>query len=96
MACDLAVDRYFKSWFHCFDAAVILASFLIDVSLKGLEEQAGSIVVVLRLWRALKIIEELSAEASDQLAELKEQLADLNTKYREVYQEREALRERLL
>ena len=43
--------RFFKSWFHCFDASVILAGFIIDVCLKNILEEAGSIVIVLRLWR---------------------------------------------
>lgn len=43
--------RFFKSWFHCFDATVILAGFVIDVCLKNVLEEAGSIVIVLRLWR---------------------------------------------
>lgn len=43
--------RFFRSWFHCFDAAVILAGFVIDVCLKNVLEEAGSIVIVLRLWR---------------------------------------------
>ena len=90
------VDRFFKSWFHCFDATVILASFLVDVCLKGPLEQAGSIVVVLRLWRVFKIIEELGAQASDQLDELKEQVTNLQTENRELYREKEALRQRFI
>ena len=45
------IERYFQSWFHCFDATIILAGFIIDVCLKGVLEEAGSIVVILRLWR---------------------------------------------
>ena len=45
------ICRFFKSWFHCFDATVILAGFIIDVCLKNVLEEAGSIVIVLRLWR---------------------------------------------
>lgn len=49
------VDRYFKSKFHCFDAIVIVAGFIVDVCLKGILEEVGSIVVVLRLWRVFKV-----------------------------------------
>ena len=73
-----------------------MASFLVDVCLKGPVEQAGSIVVVLRLWRVFKIIEELGAQASDQLDELKEQVTRLQTENRELYREKEALRQRLI
>lgn len=48
-------DRYFKSKFHCFDAIVIVAGFIVDVCLKGTLEEIGSIVVVLRLWRVFKV-----------------------------------------
>lgn len=74
--------RYFKSKFHCFDAAIILAGFIIDVCLKGVLEEAGSIVVILRLWRVFKIVEEFSAGASDQmdiLTELNETLEKENS-----------------
>ena len=71
------MDRYFKSWFHCFDATVIIAGFVIDVCLKGVLEEAGSIIVVLRLWRVFKIIEEFSAGAEDQISELTERIEQL-------------------
>ncbi len=73
--------RYFKSKFHCFDATIILVGFIIDVCLKGVLEEAGSIVVILRLWRVFKIVEEFSAGASDQmdvLTEKMERLAEEN------------------
>ncbi|MCJ1470118.1 hypothetical protein MMC07_008763 [Pseudocyphellaria aurata] len=63
---------YFKSKFHCFDAAVILAGFVIDVCLKGVLEEAGSIVVALRLWRVFKIIEEFSSGAEEEMNALSE------------------------
>ena len=46
---------YFYSWFHCLDATVITAAFVIDVLLKGVLEEVGSLVVVLRLWRVFKV-----------------------------------------
>ena len=69
--------RYFHSWFHWLDAAVILVGFVIDVLLKGLLEEIGSIVVVLRLWRVFKIIEELSAGAEEEWEPLQERVEDL-------------------
>ncbi|KAL9126946.1 MAG: hypothetical protein Q9217_004086 [Psora testacea] len=93
----LAIDRqseYFKSWFHCFDAIVIIAGFIIDVCLKGIVEEAGSIVVVLRLWRVFKIVEELSAEASEQMATLVEQLNRLEKENSDLSTEIKALKAR--
>jgi hypothetical protein len=46
---------YFHSWFHWLDATVITAAFVIDVLLKGVLEEVGSLVVVLRLWRVFKV-----------------------------------------
>lgn len=59
-----------------------MAGFIIDVCLKGVLEEAGSIVVILRLWRVFKIVEEFSAGASEQmdaLMELNEKLEKENS-----------------
>lgn len=50
---------------------------MFDVVLKGVLEEVGSLVVVLRLWRVFKIIEELSAGAEEQMEPLQERLEDL-------------------
>lgn len=68
---------YFTSKFHCFDAAVILAGFIVDVCLKGVLEEAGSIVIILRLWRVFKIIEEFSAGAEEQMGALSKRIERL-------------------
>lgn len=69
--------RYFRSWFRCFDATVIIASFVIDVCLKGILEEAGSVVVILRLFRVIKIVDEFKVEAEEQLDDLKETIERL-------------------
>jgi hypothetical protein len=66
--------RYFRSTFHCFDAAVIVASFVIDALLRGILEEIASLVIILRLWRVIKIIEELSVGAQEQSEALHERL----------------------
>jgi len=78
---------YFKSKFHCFDAFVIIAGFVVDVCLKGFLEEIGSIVVVLRLWRVFKIIEEFSAGAADQMDILAEQVEHLDLENKELRKE---------
>lgn len=70
-------ESYFKSKFHCFDATVIVAGFIVDVCLRGVVEEVGSLVVIGRLWRIFKIIEEFSGAAEDQLAALEEQIEGL-------------------
>ena len=84
----ILINRYFQSRFHCLDATVIVAGFVLDVLLKGVLEEIGSLVVVLRLWRVFKIIEELSAGAEEQMEPLRERLT-------EVEKENEQLRRRL-
>ena len=83
---------YFNSKFHAFDATVIVAAFIVDVLLRGPLEEAGSLVVVLRLWRVFKIIEEFSSGAEDELAELQERITELEHEKAEVDKENQALR----
>ncbi|KAK8098401.1 uncharacterized protein PG998_013887, partial [Apiospora kogelbergensis] len=59
--------RYLSSWFHCFDAFVIVGSFVIDLLEHGIAEEIASLIVILRLWRFVKIANELSVEASEQI-----------------------------
>lgn len=40
-----------------------MASFVIDVLTHGIVEEIASLVIILRLWRLVKIIEELSVGA---------------------------------
>ncbi|MCJ1293935.1 hypothetical protein MMC34_005492 [Xylographa carneopallida] len=83
---------YFKSKFHCFDAIVIVAGFIVDVCLKGVLEEIGSIVVVLRLWRVFKIIEEFSAGAEEQMDDLTERIEKLEMENKELKKELYSLR----
>jgi hypothetical protein len=64
------MPRYFNSWFHCFDAFIVIAGFITDVALRGIIEEVASLIVVMRLWRVVKIIEELGVGAQEQTEEL--------------------------
>ena len=86
------VCSYFNSRFHCFDAAVIIAAFIIDVLLKGPLEEAGTLVVVLRLWRVLKIIEEFSTGANDEMEGLYEHIDKLKEENDNIRNESESIR----
>ncbi|KAH0333067.1 hypothetical protein KCU84_g10424, partial [Aureobasidium melanogenum] len=66
--------HFFRSKFHCFDATVIVASFIVDVLLRGILEEVASLVIILRLWRVFKIIEELSVGAQEQTEALRERI----------------------
>lgn len=73
----LNLIRYFHSKFHCFDAFVIVAGFISDIALRGVDEEAASLIVILRLWRVFKIIEELSVGAQEQLDDMEYKMKDL-------------------
>lgn len=79
--------RYFNSWFHCFDAAVIVAGFVTDVLLHGILEEVASLVVILRLWRFFKIIEEFSVGAEEQMAGLEFRIEQLESENTDLKQE---------
>jgi len=68
---------YFRSKFHVVDSLVVVGGFILDISLHGAIEEAASLIVVLRLWRVFKIIEELSVGAQEQVDHLGEQIENL-------------------
>ncbi|TKA48417.1 hypothetical protein B0A54_00552 [Friedmanniomyces endolithicus] len=84
--------RYFHTPFHCLDATVILAGFVLDVLLKGIVEEVSSLVVVLRLWRVFKIIEELSAGAEERMEPMQERTEELEKENVRLKGELEGLR----
>ena len=77
-------QRYFTSKFHCFDALVIVTGFVTDVVLHGVLEEIASLVVILRLWRFFKIIEEFSVGAEEQMDVLRERIGRLEDENREL------------
>ncbi|KAI1465952.1 uncharacterized protein F4812DRAFT_435227 [Daldinia caldariorum] len=76
--------RYFSSKLHCFDAFVIVVGFAIDLLEHNTAEEIASLIVVLRLWRFVKIVDEFSVEAEEeaeeQSEELRERIADLEAR----------------
>lgn len=70
-------SRFLTSWFHIFDSAVIVVSFVIDIASQGLAESIGSLVVVLRLWRLAKISEEVVMGATERMEMLEQQMEEL-------------------
>ncbi|EXF80946.1 uncharacterized protein BDZ83DRAFT_746954 [Colletotrichum acutatum] len=69
--------RYFAEWFHLLDGIVIVASFVIDVLSHGIVEEIASLVIVFRLFRFVKVVEEMSMGAAERMEGLEEQLAIL-------------------
>jgi hypothetical protein len=81
------LKSYFSAWFRIFDSAIIIASFIVDVVLSGVVGEAVELVVVLRLWRIFKIIEEISAGASLEMDDLVERIRDLESENHELKSE---------
>ncbi|OAA66600.1 ion transporter [Niveomyces insectorum RCEF 264] len=82
---------FFSAWFHCFDAFVILVSFVVDVLAHGVLEEIASLVIVLRLWRVVKIVEEMSVGAEEQMEELEARLEKVEQEKAELEQRLRAL-----
>lgn len=70
--------RYLSSKVACFDAFVIVVGFIIDIVEHGdVAEEIASLVVILRLWRFVKIVDEFSVEASEQWDEVRQRIESL-------------------
>ncbi|KUI72769.1 Voltage-gated hydrogen channel 1 [Cytospora mali] len=78
---------YLRSWFHLFDALIIVASFLIDTLTRGIVEEVASLVIILRLWRFVKIIEEMSVGASEQMEDIEAKAEQLEKENAELKRE---------
>ena len=85
-------SSYFRQWFHCLDAAVIIAAFVIDVLLRGPFEEAGSLIIILRLWRIFKIIEEFGTGANDEMTGLYEHINLLRAENDKVRSESDSIK----
>jgi voltage-gated hydrogen channel 1 len=72
-----ATTRFFANWFHQLDAFVILVSFAVDLLQHSIATEIASLIVVLRLWRFVKIVQEFSVEQSEVTEELRERIREL-------------------
>ncbi|KAF9152333.1 hypothetical protein BG015_005449 [Linnemannia schmuckeri] len=50
---------------HLLDAFIILTSFLLEIFLKGAEQELSSLLIVFRLWRVLKLTGTVAIEVSE-------------------------------
>lgn len=41
---------------HLFDAIIILTTFVLEVILRGKERELAGLLIILRLWRLLKLV----------------------------------------
>jgi voltage-gated hydrogen channel 1 len=61
---------------------VIVSSFVIDLVVHGIAEEIASLVIVLRLWRFVKVVEEVSVGASERMEDLQQELERLREENR--------------
>ncbi|KAI0302078.1 hypothetical protein BC826DRAFT_1183102 [Russula brevipes] len=68
---------------HIFDAVVIVTTFVLEVILKGKERELAGLLIILRLWRLLKLVGgvavgagELEESTYKELARVKKKLED--------------------
>lgn len=78
---DCGFKSFFGEWFHWLDATVIVASFAVDVVMLVLHgggiEEIAELIIVLRLWRLIKIIEELSVGVSEGMEQMRKRVEQL-------------------
>lgn len=56
---------------------MIVGSFAIDLLEHSVAEEIASLIVILRLWRFVKIVNEFSVEASEQMEALRRRVEHL-------------------
>jgi voltage-gated hydrogen channel 1 len=57
------------------------------VFLRGVDEEIASLVVILRLWRFFKIIEEMSAGAQEEMDAMESRMVRLDVENKELRRE---------
>lgn len=72
-----------------------MAGFITDVLLHGVLEEVASLVVILRLWRFFKIIEEFSVGAEEQMDGLTLRIEQLETENEDLRRELKKQKETL-
>jgi len=84
---------------HIFDAIIILTTFVLEVVLKGRERELAGLLIILRLWRLLKLVGgvavgagELEEETYKELAQIKRELEESRSALARVQDENQELR----
>lgn len=69
--------EYLTEWIHMLDALIILASFILDVSARGATEEIGSLLIIGRLWRIIKLAGEATVVDSERVEGLEKEIMNL-------------------
>jgi len=87
---------------HLFDAVVIVTTFVLEVVLRGKERELASLLIILRLWRLVKLVGGIAVGAGDleeetvkALLETRQELEDKNKALAEARDENQRLRNRI-
>ena len=81
---------------HLADAIIIIISFLLEIFLKGAEQELGSLLIIFRLWRVIKLTGTVAIETAEHneeyISSLKEHIKELEQQLQESQQEVQRLR----
>ncbi|KDQ60723.1 hypothetical protein JAAARDRAFT_31699 [Jaapia argillacea MUCL 33604] len=88
---------------HLFDACVIVTTFVLEVVLRGKERELASLLIILRLWRLVKLVGGIAVGAGEVEEEIAKDLAETNRRLNETLnvlahtkEENEKLRARIV
>ncbi|RKP08369.1 hypothetical protein THASP1DRAFT_29826 [Thamnocephalis sphaerospora] len=91
--------HYLTSWAHLLDATIIIASLVAEMVLTGKEREVASLLIALRLWRVVRLIEGVATSVKmryeQKQAELRRQVEMLEAELASEKRERAALEARL-
>ncbi|KAH9484237.1 Voltage-gated hydrogen channel 1 [Psilocybe cubensis] len=87
---------------HAFDSIIILTTFVLEVILRGKERELAGLLVILRLWRLVKLVGgvavgagELEEETAKELEEMKAELDKVRAELNDTLKENAILKARL-
>jgi len=95
-------NRVVFGWLHLFDAVVIVTTFILEVVLRGRQRELAGLLILLRLWRLVKLVGgvavgagEIGEEDAQALADLRRELEDTKAALTEAIDKNRVLRQRL-
>ncbi|KAF8274972.1 hypothetical protein EI94DRAFT_1712101 [Lactarius quietus] len=95
--------RFPHASLHLFDSFVIVTTFVLEVVLRGKERELAGLLIILRLWRLLKLVGgvavgagEIEEETIKELAQAKRELEKFRTALAQTQEENQELRARII